>query len=450
MAVLTAGLGALFLALHQQVLASIASFGEGGAALAPVLQRASLEAFVVLLLVTGVATWWAVLTHRSRRVAQQESNRQTQALNAQALALRREIASHQQTDAQLQQATRAAESANQAKSRYIASISHELRTPLNSIIGYAELVAEDPAVPAHRRQAVEVIRRAGDHLLSLIEGTLDLARIEGGRVSVDPRPMRLVDTLRTLADLFELQASTKALRFVTDFDPGLPEVVRGDEKRLRQVLINVIGNAVKFTQAGEVRLRATHARELAVFEVEDTGPGMTDEELARIFEPFERGRTTAGGSGLGLTIAKMLADLMGGELTVRSRPGEGTCFRLRLFLPALPPGTPVDPVVPFPAAAVATATSADRPLLPLPSTDMMQSPPPNLTVPARSALESLIEPVRLGWLRGVERGLDRLVADAPDTEAYANRLRQMARRFELAALEREIREVLDRAGCTDG
>ena len=180
------------------------------------------------------------------------------------------------------------------------------------------------------------------HLLSLIEGTLDIARIESGKLKLEVRPMAFADTLQEVASMFELQAAAKGLRFVFEQGPRLPASVRADEKRLRQILINLLGNAVKFTREGEVRLTVSHAREMAVFEVSDTGPGMNAQELERVFEPFTRGQQAEGGSaaagagtGLGLTIAKMLTDLMGGEMTVRSTPGQGTVFSVRLFLPDL-------------------------------------------------------------------------------------------------------------------
>ncbi|MFM2053494.1 MAG: hypothetical protein RL456_1531 [Pseudomonadota bacterium] len=301
-------------------------------------------ALPALALVAGVVAWWLVLAHKSRQVAQEEANRQTQALHEQTLALRREIASHQRTDLALQQAKQAADAANRAKSRYITTISHELRTPLNSILGYAQLLEEDDAMPPARRQAVGVIRRGGDHLLSLIEGTLDIARIESGRLRLDARPMPFAATLEEIARLFELQAAARGIGFRCEVR-GAPACVRADDKRLRQILINIVGNAIKFTREGEVVLRVRYAREIARFEVMDTGPGMTPEELARIFEPFERGSAATGGSvsggaGLGLTISKMLTDLMGGELTVESTPGAGTAFRLRLFLPEVRDGLP--------------------------------------------------------------------------------------------------------------
>ena len=303
------------------------------------LRSGLLKAYLALLVISGIVAWWLVLAHKSRQVAQEESNRQTG-------LLMREIALHRQTDEALQsarrvaeQAQQAAEQANQAKSRYISAISHEIRTPLNSILGYAQLMGEDAGVPPHRRQAVHVIRRGGEHLLSLIEGTLDIARIESGKLTLDVAPMRFADGLHEIASLFELQAAAKGLAFRFDVQGTLPEVVRADEKRLRQILINLLGNAVKFTAQGTVTLRVRHAREMARIEVEDTGPGLTAEEIERIFEPFARGGSggstaaAAPGAGLGLTIAKMLTALMGGELTVSSTPGAGSVFHVKLFLP---------------------------------------------------------------------------------------------------------------------
>ncbi|OGB06314.1 MAG: hybrid sensor histidine kinase/response regulator [Burkholderiales bacterium RIFCSPHIGHO2_12_FULL_69_20] len=341
------GLALLFGALYALGLRSLGTLDAiSAAAVAPLLRAGFGQAFAVLLLIAGMVAWWAVLAQRSRALAQEESRRQTQALNQQALALhqqaaalRHEIESHQRTDAQLQQAKVVADAANQAKSRYITAISHELRTPLNSILGYAQLLEDDPAIPAHRRGAVQVIRRGGDHLLSLIEGTLDIARIESGRLALEPGPMHFAEGMDELVRLFEAQAAERGLRFVHTRTGTLPELVRADEKRLRQILINLLGNAVKFTRVGQVSLRVDYAREMARFEIEDTGPGMSEAELAQVFEPFVRGTAAGGnattGTGLGLTIARMLTGLMGGELTVRSTPGQGSCFAVRLYLPEL-------------------------------------------------------------------------------------------------------------------
>jgi len=335
-------LALLFWMIYRQ---QLSTFDLPEAKVASALGMGFVKAYAGLIVVTAIVGWWLVLTHKSRQVAQEESNRQTQALNEQTGVLRDEIDSHRRTDEALQEAKRLADTANQAKSRYITTISHELRTPLNSIIGYAQLLDEDDSIPAHRKQAVSVIRRGGDHLLSLIEGTLDIARIESGRFALEVKPMRLRECLREMTSLFALQAAGKGIEFRHAVADNVPELVRTDEKRLRQILINVLGNAVKFTSQGHVIFRVSHAREMALFEIEDTGPGIAPEEMGQIFEPFARGSAIGGGAsgasagstGLGLTISKMLTDVMGGEMTVGSVAGPvlrtGTVFRIRLFLP---------------------------------------------------------------------------------------------------------------------
>lgn len=303
------------------------------------LQASFVRIFAALWLVGGILAWWMALTHKSRQVAQEESNRQTG-------LLLQEIESHQRTDEQLQKARQAAEQANQAKSRYISAISHELRTPLNSILGYAQILDGDESIPANRRQAVQVIRRSGDHLLSIIDSTIDVARIESGKLTLDIRPLAFPDFISQIVSMVELQARNKGLRFDYQPEGKLPMGVRADEKRLRQILLNLLGNAVKFTDHGSVRLKLSYRREMAVFEIHDTGPGIAADELARLFEPFERGRLArGGGSGLGLTISKMLTDLMGGELTVSSEPGQGSVFCARLYLPELRDASPGKPAL---------------------------------------------------------------------------------------------------------
>ena len=339
MGVIVPLLASVFGLLYHQELRTLAQAINDTSALAAsheVLRSGFLKAYMALLLLTGLVVWWVVLAHKSRQVAQEESNRQTR-------LLMHEIESHRQTDDALQSARRVAEQArqaadlaNQAKSRYISAISHELRTPLNSILGYAQLMGEDASIPAHRQQAVRVIQRGGEHLLSLIEGTLDIARIESGKLTLDLKPMYFVELVQDIASLFELQAQAKGLAFHFEVVGVLPAVVRADEKRVRQILINLLGNAIKFTSQGQVTFRLRHAREMAVIEIEDTGPGLSTQEHERIFEPFTRANSAgpaAPGAGLGLTIAKMLTDLMGGELTVRSTPGLGSVFQVKLFLP---------------------------------------------------------------------------------------------------------------------
>jgi signal transduction histidine kinase/CheY-like chemotaxis protein len=297
------------------------------------LRVAFYKIFAALVLSSAIVAWWLVLTGKSRRVAQEESNRQTG-------LLMREIELHGRTDAQLQLAKKQADQANQAKSRYIAGISHEIRTPLNSILGYAQLLDNDPSIPEHRQQAIRVIRGSGEHLLSLIEGTLDIARIESGKLRLENREVKFPDFIGQIVRMFELQATNKGLGFRYELTGHLPRVVRADRKRLGQILINILGNAVKFTAAGTIVLRLHYAREMATFEVEDTGPGILPEEAEQIFEPFSRGSAgdtgnadDIGGTGLGLPISRMLTQLMGGELNLKRSSAAGSVFQARLFLP---------------------------------------------------------------------------------------------------------------------
>ncbi len=294
------------------------------------LVRAALwKVFMVLMLVSGVAAWLFVLAQESRRVAEQESQRQTR-------LLMREIRAHKRTDAKLQRAKEAAESANLAKSRYVTGISHELRTPLNTILGYAQLLQREPSLGPRQKDALGIIRRSGDHLASLIDGLLDIARIEAGKLHLHRGEIPLRDFLSQLVSMFRIQAEARGLTFVYETGGVLPDVVNGDEKRLRQILINLLSNAIKFTEEGTVTLRVTYQRQLVEFEVRDTGMGIAPEDLERIFRPFERGRFKAGnavpGTGLGLTISKLLTEIMGGSLKVDSEPGRGSSFRVKLLL----------------------------------------------------------------------------------------------------------------------
>jgi signal transduction histidine kinase/CheY-like chemotaxis protein/purine-cytosine permease-like protein len=305
-----------------------------------------LQAFALLSLAAAVGAWWIVLGSESRHRAQEESNRQNQ-------LLLREIEAHRHTDAQLQRAKDLADGANQAKTRYVSGMTHELRTPLNSILGYAQILLKDEQVRGEAHVAVDTIRRSGEHLHGLIDGLLDLARIEAGKLRLDLAPMRMRDLFDDLMGIVAPQAEAKGLRFALRIEGRMPECVRADGRRLRQILINLLANAVRFTDRGAVTLRVDCRREVMRFEIIDTGIGIEAQDLERIFMPFERGsagrRTGEPGTGLGLTITRLLTHLMGGELQVDSRPGEGSTFTVRLYLsetvePAADRALPLRPV----------------------------------------------------------------------------------------------------------
>ncbi|TBU89532.1 hybrid sensor histidine kinase/response regulator [Stutzerimonas kirkiae] len=294
---------------------------------ADILYQGFLKAFLLLSLFAAALAWWVVLTRESRRVAQEESNRQT-------ALLMQEIEAHRKTDEELQKAKEASEAANAAKSRYVTGLSHELRTPLNSILGYAQILQRENDIAPRHREALATIYRSGSHLLSLIDGLLDVARIEAGKLSLEPTEIALAEFLDQLRQMFAPQAEEKGLSFHLVSEGRIPAVVRGDEKRVRQILINLLGNAVRYTERGSVSLRVSYLRETATFEIVDTGIGIPEEQAERLFQPFERGDPLRqdSGLGLGLTITRMLTSLMGGELSLHSSPGQGSRFRIRLFL----------------------------------------------------------------------------------------------------------------------
>jgi signal transduction histidine kinase/FixJ family two-component response regulator len=224
-----------------------------------------------------------------------------------------------------------AEAANQAKSIFLTNMSHELRTPLNAILGFSQLMQRDPGISQYQRTSLETINRSGDHLLGLINDVLELSKIEAGRISLNQTDFDFHGLLEDTEGMFNERAREKCLTLEVMRSDRVPHYLRGDEGKLRQVLINLLGNAVKFTEKGGIVLRveAQHNGEtVLVLEVEDTGLGIGTEELEQLFQPFEQtliGRRE-GGTGLGLAITREYARLMGGELSVRSTPGEGSVF----------------------------------------------------------------------------------------------------------------------------
>jgi signal transduction histidine kinase/ActR/RegA family two-component response regulator len=295
--------------------------------------------FFVFAVVAGIACWFLVLAHDTRRVAEEESARQ----NA---LLQREIDAHRITDAALQKAKENAEAANLAKSRYVVGLSHELRTPLNAVMGYAQVLERDESLPPERKPAISTIRRSAEHLSGLIDGLLDISRIEAGRLQIYSNEINIHEFLDQIVDMFRMQAAAKGLSFHYERASNLPVFVRTDEKRLRQILVNLLSNAIKFTGEGGVSIAVGYRSQVASFVVSDSGPGVEMEDQAKIFEPFGRSRAASGGRvpglGLGLTITKLLTETMGGAIALSSEPGKGATFEVRLMLAAV--DRPVDTI----------------------------------------------------------------------------------------------------------
>ena len=253
------------------------------------------------------------------------------------------------------QARRDAEAASRAKSEFLSSISHELRTPLHAILGYAQILRRSAGMGSQQEQGLATIQASGDHLLSLINDLLELAKFEADKGELHLAPMDPVKLLRTVCNIVRVRPDEKGLRFVVDVAEDLPRSVMADEQRLCQVLLNLLVNAVKFTDAGEVRLRvgarpddADANADTWRFEVIDSGCGMSQSQLARLFRPFEQvgeARHRAGGTGLGLAISQRLVGLMGGTIHVESAPGRGSRFWFDLS---------------FARADAATGASVDR------------------------------------------------------------------------------------------
>lgn len=302
------------------------------AALKEVFGLTLIKIFFLLLIIIGIVSWLFILARSSNRLALKE-------LRMQARTLENEISAHQNTFQALQQAKEVAESANQAKSRYLTGLSHELRTPLNVVLGYAQLLNQDNAIPIRQRESIAIMKRNGEHLADLIEGLLEISKIEAGRMHLQKDTLQINTFLDQLVDMFSMQAKNKGIDFKYLACNRLPKSVTIDKQRFRQILINLLSNAIKFTEKGCVTFAITYRNEVAHFVVKDTGLGISKDDQENIFKPFERVQSAKNraikGTGLGLTISKSLAELMGGEISLRSQLGQGSEFKLSLMLPGV-------------------------------------------------------------------------------------------------------------------
>jgi signal transduction histidine kinase/FixJ family two-component response regulator len=379
---------------------------------------------------------------------EQRVNERTVELEALNQALQTEVATRKRAEAE-------ARAANRAKSEFLASMSHEIRTPMNAVLGYSQILLRDDDLAPFHRDAIRTISRSSEHLLHLINEILDLSRIDAGKMEIYPTDFDLGKLIDYVVGMFSPLCEEKGLELEVELErSGLS--VRGDEGKLRQVLVNLVGNAVKFTERGKVVLQVGLSGSEWHFEVADTGSGITKEAQKLVFEPFYRAESSKGGSGLGLTIARRLVELMGGTLSVASSPGAGARFYFAIPLtaaigPAVDPAPEIDRLAPDcqVRALIVDDVAENRSIL----SHMLLSLGCDveavgdgfaaIAVLAQTEVDVVFLDMRMPGIDGLET-TRRILADARTAEGRKPRIVAVS----AAALEHE-REIYLRDGCND-
>jgi PAS domain S-box-containing protein len=300
----------------------------------------------------------------------------------------RDITERKRFDRRLEAAAAEAEAASRAKSVFLSTVSHEIRTPMNAILGCAQLMSRDPELGSNAKANLETIFQSGEHLIGLITDILDMSKIEAGRTELNPTTFNISQLVESLTSMFRFVAQAKALQFDVSVDGEYVAHVVADAGKIRQVLINLLGNAIKFTPRGQIKLQVTLHRKAAgqlwlSVQVQDTGPGISDEEQTKLFQPFsqmKRGQKAQEGTGLGLAIGRSYARLMGGDITVNSSLGQGSIFRFEIPVEPGEVSAGIEQIAPYKlmgvdhgVAAAGTVSSKQLAVLPLELINQLQN-----------------------------------------------------------------------------
>ncbi len=371
----------------------------------------------------------AVGQERAAGEAQIQLRRQADALQRQQQYLEELV---EERTAELRLATRAAEEASQAKSQFLANMSHDLRTPLNAILGYAQLFERDRRLNGTHREGAGIIRQSGEHLLLLINDILDISRIEAGKLTVQSAAVELPALIGGVVEMVRPRAREGQLHFHCQVDDDLPRVVLSDEKRLRQLLLNLLGNAVRYTDKGEVRLVVGCREGKLLFQVIDSGIGIASEHLEAIFAPFQQVSSQAGseGAGLGLAICRTIARQMGGDVLVQSSPGQGSTFSLEL--PCVLPEKP--------STAFQSRAEAAQPPVAVGEAEHPAEEWGGVAAPLPQPLPEAYGPLCLaagiGDIETIVQEIVLLRTRLPEHDAFLDCLSRLAAEFDIPALQR--------------